>query len=333
MVMDGIYGNEGQVADPDNIGAVVTMTNSGAPGAPITIMAQNRGKAILDASSTVQSSMGCYGAWSYFDLSYVSYVVIQGFVLQNSCIHGIRVNGTAHDLTIRWNVMLDIGNWDNTAGTGNTTGIPGGIYTNSNEYNITIDGNTFINIGGGANVNQQHALYMSASNLTIVNNTFYNNFHGWDIQLAGARNVIIANNTFAFQNPNRAGQIILWDDNIANSLQNILIENNIFAWPQTYAIVTELDAGGSIGACTIANNLTTVSAVYDNGSSCSQWNNLTNTDPGFVNKTLWPFDFHVVAGSPAIDTGLNNYYTSVDHDGWARPLNGIFDIGAYEFHY
>src|SRR5690348_12380586 len=56
MVMDGTYGNEGQVADLNSVGAVVTMTNSGTSGAPITIMAQNRGKAILDASSSVQSS-------------------------------------------------------------------------------------------------------------------------------------------------------------------------------------------------------------------------------------------------------------------------------------
>ncbi len=98
IVMNGTYGSEGQLANLNSVGAVVTMSNSGTPGNPITIEAQNRGQAILDASSSALSPLGCYGAWSYFDLSYASYVVIQGFVIQNGCVNGIRANGTAHNL-------------------------------------------------------------------------------------------------------------------------------------------------------------------------------------------------------------------------------------------
>lgn len=333
IVMNGTYGNEGQVANPDTVGAVVTMANSGTASAPITIMAQNRGQAILDASSTVQSSLGCYGAWSYFDLSYVSYVVIQGFVIQNGCINGIRANGTAHDLTIRWNVIQDIGNWSNPGATLSATG----MYLNSSEYNITFDGNTFTNIGGGSIVNQEHALYVSASNVTVVNNVFYNNVHGWDIQAAGAKNLTIADNTFAFPNPSRAGHIILWDDDIADSLQNIVIEDNVFYEPQSYAVVAELDAGGSIGGCSMVTNLTTVGSMFDNGAtfgsggvSCSQSGNLTSTNPDFVNASSTPYNFALQAGSPAIDSGTNNSYTAVDFNGASRPA-GSNDIGAYQY--
>src|SRR5579863_2517734 len=35
IVMNGTYDNEGEVADPDNVGAVVTMSNSGTASAPI----------------------------------------------------------------------------------------------------------------------------------------------------------------------------------------------------------------------------------------------------------------------------------------------------------
>src|SRR5437762_6572251 len=175
--MDGTYDNEGQVADSNGGGSVVTVYNSGAPGAPITIMAQNRGGAILNAASGTQSSLGCYGAWAYFDLSYTSYVVIQGFVIENGCINGVRANGSAHDITLRWNEIRNIGNWNNPA----TTLSPTGIFMNSSEYNFTIDGNTFHDIGGGTNVNQQHAVYTQASNVTVVNNVFYNQVHDWDI--------------------------------------------------------------------------------------------------------------------------------------------------------
>ena len=328
IVMNGTYDNEGQVADPNNIGAVVTMTNSGTASSPITIEAQNRGGAILNAASSVKSSLGCYGAWSYFDLSYVSYVVIQGFVIENGCLNGIRANGTAHNITIRWNEIRNIGNWNNPA----TTWSPTGIYINRNEYNFTFDGNIFHDIGGGSNVNQQHAIYTSASSVRIVNNVFYNQVHGWDIQVAGTSNLSIVNNTFAFPNPNRQGQIILWDDGVANSLQNVTIQDNIFYQPQTYAIVTELDGGGSIGGCSITDNLTTAGATYDNGSNCSLSANLVNTNPSFVNATSAPYNFRLQAGSPAVNSGANNTYTAVDMDGTARPVENIYDRGAFEFH-
>jgi hypothetical protein len=323
MVMDGSYDNEGQVADPNSLGAVVTVRNSGAPGSPITIMAQNRGRAILDAASGTQSSFGCYAAWSYFDLSYTSYVVIQGFVIQNGCLQAIHANGNAHDITIRWNEIRNIGNWNNSAGTGSPTG----IYVNKNEYNFTFDGNTFHDIGGGANVNQQHAIYSSGSNITIVNNVFYNQMHGFDVHLAGGSNVYISNNTFAFANPNRDGHIVLWDDDIPNSLNHIVIQNNVFYQPRNTAIIPAL-AGGSVGSCSISNNLSTGGSLYD-GGDCLLDRNLTNIDPAFAN--LPGYDFHLVGGSPAIDSGANNGYTSVDMDNGGRPTNGAYDMGAFEY--
>src|SRR5207302_1327280 len=194
----------------------------------------------------------------------------------------------------------------------------------------TFDGNIFHDIGGGPIVNQEHAIYTSASNVTIVNNVFYNQVHGWDIQTAGGRNLFIANNTFAFPNPNRDGHIILWDEAITNSLSNIVIQNNIFYQPRNYAVITELDGGGSINGCTNRNNLTTAGSIYDNGSSCILGNNLTSTDPRFVNPSA--HDFHLQTGSAAIDSGMSVSSTQVDFDNWLRPVNSIYDRGSFEHH-
>jgi len=334
IVMNGTYDNEGQVADSSGGGSVVTVSNAGSSGNPITIMAQNRGAAVLNAASTSESSLGCYGAWSYFDLSHTAYVVIQGFVIENACVNAFHINATAHDITLRWNEIRNIGNWNNPA----STLSPSGTYLNSSEYNITFDGNIFHDIGGGSNVNQQHAIYSASSNLTIVNNIFYNQTHGWDIQTAGGRNIYIANNTFAFPNPSRSGHIILWDDGVTNGLSNVVIANNIFYQPLSYAIVAELDGGGSISGCSMQNNLTTVGTLFDNGStfsgggvSCSQSSNLTSTDPKFMSIS-GTYDFHVQAGSPAIDSAMADPYTEIDLDDIARPVNSIYDRGAYEYH-
>lgn len=322
IVMNGTYDNEGQVAP----NSVVSVDNTGSAGSPITIMAQNRGGAILNAASSSQSSTwpGCYGAFAYFDVSYTSYVVIQGFVIENACFSGFHANGNAHDITIRWNEIKNIGNWNNPA----SDASPSGILVGGSEYNFTFDGNIWHDIGGGSNVNQQHAIYTLGNNITIINNIFYNQVHGWDIQTASGSNIYIANNTFAFPNPNRDGHIILWDGD--GPLSNVVIQNNVFYEPQNYAVVSLLS--NPISGCVMQNNLTTVGSMWDNGSSCTLNNNLTGTDPKFMNASSAPYNFHLQSGSPAIDTGMTVPYTKVDMDDWARPVNNVYDRGSYEYH-
>jgi hypothetical protein len=144
IVMDGNYDNEGAVATADGRGSVVTLKYSGTPGNPITFRAQHRGGATLDAAN-VSGNTGpyaCNAAWAYFDVGYTSYVVIQGFVIQHGCFNGIRANGNAHDITIKWNEIRNIGNWSSSAAALSSTG----VYLNSGEYNFTFDGNIFHDI-------------------------------------------------------------------------------------------------------------------------------------------------------------------------------------------
>jgi hypothetical protein len=320
VVMDGTYDNEGQVA-VDDAGYVVQLRKSGTPNAPITIMAQNRGGAILNAASATRGDYDCYGARAYFDASYVSYVVIQGFVIENACFNGIHINGNAHDITVKWNEMRNIGNWNSPGGSLSASG----TYLNSDEYNITFDGNVFHNIGGGTTVNQEHAIYSYSSNLTVINNIFFNQVHGWDIQIAGGSNLYIANNTFAYLNPNREGQIILWE---SEPISKVVIENNIFYQPLGTAVVTW--EASSIGGCTIQNNLTTSGSIWDNGSKCAVGNNLLGVDPNFVNSLLGPLDFHLQPGSPAIGAGIARPAGALDYENRSRPMDVGFDLGALQ---
>lgn len=322
VVMDGTYDNEGKVADSSGGGSVVTLSNSGAPGSPITIMAQNRGGAILNAASSTRSSLGCYGAWAYFDADHVSYVVIQGFVIENACMNGIHMNGTAHDIMVKWNEIRNIGNWNSPGGPLSASG----TYLNSNEYNITFDGNVFHDIGGST-ANQEHAIYSYSSNLIVINNIFFNQVHGWDIQIAGGSNIFIGNNTFAYSNPNRDGQIILWE---SAPLSNVVIENNIFYQPPSTAVVSW--QAGSINGCTIENNLTTSGSIWDNGSNCAVANNLAGVDPNFVNGLSGPLDFHLQPGSPAIGAGIIYPFATFDLEDRPRPTNAGLDLGALQTH-
>jgi uncharacterized protein (TIGR03437 family) len=323
LVMDGTYDNEGALATLDGGGSVVILNYSGTEKQPITFRAINRGKVILDAMNS--SPLGCNGAWGYFDVRDASYIVIQGFVIQRGCFTGIRSNGRAHDITIRWNEIRNIGNGTNLIG----KLYPSGVYLNSNEYNFTFDGNLFHDIGGST-PKYEHAIYTSASNISIVNNVFFNNAHGWGIQTAGGVNVLIANNTFVFPNPSEAGQLMLWDNDKPGSLANVTVRNNIFFGPLRTAVVTVL-SGPISGTCTIDHNITTVGRIFDNRYPCDLSSNLLNTDPKLVNTATPPYDFHAQPGSPSIGGGVRVDNLPADCDGAPRSTHAAFDVGAYAF--
>lgn len=323
IALDGVFDNEGIVTNNQTVRSVVFLKNSGMTGMPITFRALHRGRAILDAGNT--SSSGCNGAWAYFDLLNSSWIVIQGFVIRHGCYNGIRSNDAAHDVLLRWNDFGDIGNWNNPAGPSS----PSGIYLNHTEFNFTFDGNSFHNIGGGTNFNQQHAIYTAASHVSIVNNVFYGITHGWAIQTAGGSGVLIAHNTFAFANSHRSGQIELWDDEKPGSLANVTVRNNVFYQPSEVAVVTTL-RGPIAGTCSIDHNVATVKELYDGGSPCNVRDNRTGVDPRFINISE-PYDFHLLPGSPAIRAGVPVPEAVRDFDDDLRPANLAPDAGAFSF--
>src|SRR5579871_5984797 len=318
IVADGTYDNEG-VVEPN---FVVTLYYSGTASAPITFMAQNRGQAILDSMNT-STTTTCNGAAAYFNLANASHVVIQGFVMQRGCDSGIQSNGSAHDITIRWNEIRNIANRTVTDQIGRD-----GIYLNASEYNFTFDGNVFHDIGrtdGQTMLHFDHGIYTHAANLTVINNIFYNMNRGWSLQLAdGAKNYLVANNTFAFGNANgEAGQIMFWGGN-----SGITMRNNVFYKPNGSALN---QYAATISGSVFDHDLTYGVSSIMSGSTAgiTIGTNQIGPDPVFVNPSS--YDFHTQSGSPAIDAGMNLSAVPVDVVGTTRPQGASADIGAYEY--
>ncbi|HUO29937.1 MAG TPA: choice-of-anchor Q domain-containing protein [Bryobacteraceae bacterium] len=317
IVMNGTYSNGGVVAP----NFVVTLNHSGTSAAPITFKAQNRAKAILNSGNTSTSST-CNGASAYFNLANASFIVIQGFVIENACNSGIQSNDDAHDITIRWNIIRYIGNHWYTESLGLD-----GIFLNNNEYNFTFDGNMFYDIGrtGGLSYNNlDHGIYSHSQNTTIINNIFYNISKGWAIQQAdGADNWLIANNTFAFPSAG-SGQIMLWDN-----ATNLTIQNNIFYEPVGYAIERYTSV---VNGCAVTNNLVYgASVVMDNSTGCNLSANEVGPNPMFINATTSPYNFDLQSSSPAINQGVYLSTVTTDYLGNTRPSGPTTDTGAYEY--
>ena len=315
IVRDGTYGHVNSVTGGDSSGneySPVVLYNSGTAGAWITIKAEHKGAAILDCEMLCDAYINLYNA---------SYIVIQDLVITRGYKEAIHSNDSAHHITLRGNRFEYIAN----RSTSTTLGLDG-LYANPNCHDFIIDGNVFHDIGR-TNVNWlDHGLYLHGSNYTVINNIFYNIPHGWSIQTAdGLSNVVIANNTFAFPNGGgQDGQIMLW-----NTQSNLTIRDNIFYSPQNYAITRYTS---SIASCSIDHNIVYgASGMMADSSGCAVGTNQIGVDPKFANASAAPFDFHVQAGGPGIDTGMNMASVTADFALNARPQGSSADIGAFEY--
>lgn len=69
-------------------------------------------------------------------------------------------------------------------------------------------------------------------------------------------------------------------------------------------------------------------AIDDQNSLSTNSSNIT-TAPGFTNATL--NDFTISSGGNLVDAGTTLVTVAIDYAGVARPQNGAYDIGAFEF--
>lgn len=157
------------------------------------------------------------------------------------------------------------------------------------------------------------AVYMSSG----TNQRAYNNLiidSGGGVS-ADSRNCEIAHNTVVGSTANKtyngpegasAG--------IGVAGEGCQVRNNL-VWQPGITNPPPISLGAS--GVSLSNNLCSSAA-----SGCT-----TTGDPKFMSAG----DFHLQAGSPARDTGINLRTVTDDFDGAARLANQTYDIGAYEF--
>jgi hypothetical protein len=180
---------------------------------------------------------------------------------------------------------------------------------------------------------QIHGIYEENRYGRMLNNVVYR-ASGYGIHLwHAASDAIVANNTsFA----NRYSGIVIGggDSGVTTGNNNTACFNNITYKNSRYGITQQGIFGPNN---TFKNNL-----IYGNG--IAPVNGLTDSgritsDPLFVYYSpTGNGDYHTQSNSPAVDAGLASAPAGTnagkaptyDLDGVARPVNGAFDIGAYE---
>ncbi len=205
----------------------------------------------------------------------------------------------------------------------NSAGEGGAIW--SSLSTATIDRNSLMNnsatFSGGA-------IYFEDCNDTAVNNIIAVNQvnhaagKGSAILCAGA-NVTLVHNTIVFNTGGNNSGIELIDSLTGPS--NATIHNTIIS---VQSIGIFVDAGSTATFDSILWHDT----VWDWGGpgTVNQGTHLYHGDPLYVDRVM--LDFHIQAGSPAIDAG-QDMWIRVDFDGQLRPWDLGFDIGADEYRY
>jgi Right handed beta helix region/Pel9A-like, right handed beta helix region len=296
IVKDGVYQAPGDTT-------VVDIRRSGTAGNWITFKAEHKWQATLDGTGV---------KFFLFNIPArnIGYIRIEDFELRNAPNSAIKLNAEGlHHLVIKGNRIH------------HNTGA-GALLGGANF--LEVEANYFHDNGAHEKRNHDHAIYSNATNATIKNNIFARHLYGWGIQTSkGASNWKIINNTFAFPNPARDGHIMLWRTNT-----NVVIENNIFYQPRGSAVATT--AAGTKTGVIIRNNLTTTAQMMGKDTEgMTASNNITSTNPQFVNPSQ--DDFHLQQGSPAINAGITFPEVPCDYDGRKRPAGSGYDLGAYEY--
>ncbi len=201
-------------------------------------------------------------------------------------------------------------------------GFGGGFYSQFGD--ITLDGNTVI--GNAAKMGA--ITLLQSTNVTLTNNVIAQNPAGGVFVLGTTNNPltgILVNNTIA-QN-GKEGVYAGWYNSGYSTLtltNNIIVSNTtgIYAYPALNPNVV-----------TATHTLFYGNNDDTGGSIITSTEEINGSDPLFVDSAGW--NYHLRAGSPAIDTGASIPWLTSDVDGDSRPwpVGGAYDIGADEAHW
>ena len=206
--------------------------------------------------------------------------------------------------------------------------IAGALVTGNLIYNNAANG------GGGSGINMD-----GVQNSRIENNLLYGNLAS-GISLyridggGGSSGNVVVNNTVYQPAGGR------WALNIQDGATNNTVSNNIFLHDPAFAGGFDISADSLPGLASDYNVFTPRFTTDDGDSvlTLAQWQAQTSQDahsivaPALATLFANPAgaDFHLPAGSPAINMGTSLLAPTVDRDGVARPQGPKVDVGAYE---
>lgn len=315
--------------------------NAGSGQSQMGVFVQNAKHIVVDNVYTKNTASAGIGSW------YSNYVVISGNQIEKARTTGeqecLSLNETI-DFEVSYNKVWDSKRCEgidakNGSGRGHIFKNEvhdiyiEGIYIDAYEahtYDLDVYSNVIYGCGLGITITSEQGGLLE--NIRVFNNIVHDTTDtgiavlNWD-GMAGSggpvKNVSLFNNTIVNvgnTTPPDGGFRINY---AAGKLTGLTIRNNIIV-ARTAAIAYKTPAQN----VTVDHNLISGTKLVSGQGGLTDAN-LVQGDPKFTNQASK--DYHLSAGSPAIDKGSTDIPFAFDFDGIARPQGGGFDIGAYEF--
>ena len=249
----------------------------------------------------------------------------------------------ARDGTVSENIVYNIDTIKNPAYGGEQSAA--GIYVDGGTR-ILLERNHVYSSNMGIEIASEHK-GRATSYITVRNNLLVRNhiaglaMGGYDTNRGSTEQCIIINNTFFENDHNQDGNGELW---IQFDVRNNVIQNNIFVANSQSWLMTNPYTQNQ-------NNVVDYNLYFaPAGTTESEWQwkkkryqgfaayqvgtgndaHSLFADPLFVDTAA--SNYRLAATSPAIDSGINVPEAgTVDFEGNTRTLNGMTDLGAYEF--
>jgi hypothetical protein len=323
----------GTYHDTTEPAGVAKLIRSGTASVPSVVRSRTLHGAVLDRQNNSSGAGICVTFES------VTFAILDGFRIINGWDFGVEMDQSS-------NCTLKNCEIDHNGNIGsNTQGGQNGVYENelcnSNTYlnNYVHENGRTPASAGSSGSNLDHGFYTSGLNPLFINNICYaNSASGFQLRVPpSAPNARYYNNISAFNGSNG------W--NIGDSGDNIgglIFENNI-------AVSNGINNAGRGAVISIINSTANPPVLVNNNISfgnrvdinnsggtlpAGTYTNWIHSDPRFVNVPGYPpvtgIDFHVQAGSPAINAGLTIAAVTYDLDGKPRPVGVAYDIGPYD---
>lgn len=257
-------------------------------------------------------------------------LLIENNVMSRSIAeHGIYVSNSGDRPTIRNNVC-----WGNRA---NGIHVNGDVSLGGDGIisGALVEGNIIYDngLGGGSGINCD-----GVQNSRFQNNLLYNN-HASGISLyridggGSSINNVVVNNTILMASDGR------WGVNIRDGSTGNRVLNNIVYNSHSFRGSLSVSSNSLSGFVSDYNVLMDRFTTDDGNTrlTLAQWRSATGQDTHSILSTpselfvnVAANDYHLKAGSPAIDRGTSQLAPTVDLEGRARPAGAGWDVGAYE---
>jgi Right handed beta helix region/Protein of unknown function (DUF1565) len=286
----------------------LVMTRAGTPTAPITIRNYPGETVVLRAGSGAKDNN-----YPLQLQSGAAYVRFRGLVVEGATgpsTANVYASEGAHD--IEFSACEDRKSQRQ------------GFFTDRTTSSIQIIDCYIHDNGGSGPPNGDHNLYVEGKHHLIADCLIKNAPNGFDVQIYPSNDgVIVTENTIV-------GALldgIILGSGADSTTNNATLIDNVIAFNGRYGISTYW--GGAMGT----GNVASTNVVWRNALGQLDGDGITYTantiaDPRFVDRVNG--NFHLRAGSPAVDTALIGYALPYDLNGTGRPQGLGPDIGAYE---